>query len=117
MTNAEAITAFADMLKRGEHKEAADRFNAPDIVSIEAMDGPMARAEGRAAVKAKSDWWNSAHEIHTAEAFGPYRNGDQFVIRFVIDVTVKETGERVQMDEAGLYTVRDGLIVEERFFY
>jgi ketosteroid isomerase-like protein len=38
-------------------------------------------------------------------------------MRFAIDVTVKETGERVRMDEAGLYTMRDGLIVEERFFY
>ncbi len=117
MTNEEAITAFADLLKRGEHHEAAERFNAADIVSLEAMDGPMARVEGRAAVKSKSDWWYSAHEIHAAEAFGPYRNGDQFVMRFAIDVTVKETGQRVQMDEAGLYTVHDGLIVEERFFY
>lgn len=117
MTNDDAITTFADMLKRGEHQEAAERFNAAHIVSIEAMDGPMARVEGRAAVKAKSDWWYSAHEVHSAEAFGPYRNGDQFVMRFAVDVTVKETGQRVQMDEAGLYTIRDGLIVEERFFY
>lgn len=31
-----------------------------------------------------------------------------------MDVTPKD-GERMQMDEIGLYTVRDGKIVEERF--
>jgi len=117
MTNADAIAAFAEMLKRGEHKEAAERFNGADIVSIEAMDGPMARVEGRDAVKAKSDWWYGAHEVHSAKADGPYVSGNQFVMRFDIDITVRETGERSAMAEAGLYTIRDGMIVEERFFY
>ncbi len=117
MTTAETAAAFTDMLKRGEHEAAAARFNAPAIVSIENMDGPMARVEGTQAVKAKSDWWNGAHEIHSAQAHGPYLNGEQFIVRFDMDVTVKETGVRMQMSEAGLYTVRDGKIVEERFFY
>ena len=36
---------------------------------------------------------------------------------FDMDVTAKQTGQRMQMREIGLYTVRDGKIVEERFFY
>jgi hypothetical protein len=117
MTTAELAKAFTDMLKAGEHTEAAAMFNAPDIVSIEAMDGPMARVQGTAAVKAKSDWWYGAHDIHSASAAGPFVNGAQFVVRFNLDVTAKETGQRMQMEEAGLYTVKDGKIVEERFFY
>ena len=34
-----------------------------------------------------------------------------------MDVTVKESGQRMQMDEIGLYTVRDGKIAEERFLF
>jgi ketosteroid isomerase-like protein len=34
-----------------------------------------------------------------------------------MDLTPKATGERITMDEVGLYTIRDGKIVEERFFY
>ncbi len=117
MSNSEAIKAFTDLLKAGDHQEAARRFNAPDIVSIEAMEGPMARVEGADAVKAKSDWWYGAHEVHSATTEGPYVNGDQFVVRFAIDVTQKETGQRIQMQEVGLYTMRDGKVVEERFFY
>jgi ketosteroid isomerase-like protein len=38
-------------------------------------------------------------------------------VRFKYDVTPKHTGKRMTMDETGLYTVRDGKIVKEEFFY
>ena len=114
---AEIAAEFTAMLKAGDHEGAATRFNSPDIVSIEAMEGPMARIQGTAAVKAKSDWWYGAHEIHSASAEGPYVNGVQFSVIFAMDVTKKEDGQRIQMQEVGLYTVKDGKIVEERFFY
>lgn len=103
-------------MKENKHIEAAAQFNANDIVSLEPMEGPMAEARGAEAVKAKSDWWFGAHEVHSNEAFGPYVNGDQFSLRFNMDITAKESGERMQMEEVGLYTVRDGKITEERFF-
>jgi ketosteroid isomerase-like protein len=109
--------AFTAMLKAGDHRGAATRFHADDIVSVEAMDGPMARLEGRAAVEGKSDWWYANHEVHRAETEGPYVNGDRFILRFDLDVTEKATGKRTTMTETGLYTVRDGKVVEERFFY
>jgi ketosteroid isomerase-like protein len=117
MTNSETAKAFTDMLKAGDHEGAAKKFNSANIVSLEAMDGPMARVEGTAAVKAKSDWWYGAHEVHSVTAEGPYVNGDQFTVRFAMDVTTKETGQRMQMQEVGLYTVKDGKIVEEKFMY
>lgn len=117
MDTAELATAFTAMLRAGQHVEAAGRFNAPDIVSLEAMPGDMAICRGTAAVKAKSDWWYDNHTIHSFETGDALVNGDQFLLRFVIDVTRLYTGERVKAEEFGLYTVRDGKIVEERFFY
>ncbi|MFM9976053.1 MAG: SnoaL-like domain-containing protein [Beijerinckiaceae bacterium] len=117
MTTAELAKTFTDMLKTGQHEEAAAKFNAPDIISLEAMEGAMARVQGTAAVKAKSDWWYGAHEVHSTSAEGPYVNGDQFSVVFNMDVTAKETGQRIQMQEVGLYTVKDGKIVEEKFMY
>ena len=46
---------------------------------------------------------------------GPYVHGDQFVVRFNMDVTPKG-GKRMTLDEVGLYTIQNGNIVEERFF-
>ena len=48
---------------------------------------------------------------------GPYVNGEQFALRFSLDVTQKANGQRMQMEEVGLYTLRDGKVAEERFFF
>ena len=47
---------------------------------------------------------------------GPFVHGDQFTLRFTMDVTPKG-GARMTMDETALYTVKNGKVVEERFFY
>lgn len=116
-TTAETAKAFTDLLKAGDHHGAAETFNAPHIVSIEAMDGPMARIEGMDAIRAKGEWWYANHEVHSVVTEGPYVNGDTFVVTFAMDITPKASGERMQMTEAALYTVKGGKIVEERFFY
>jgi len=117
MTTKDIATAFADLCKAGNLDEAGHRFWSDDIVSIEAMEGPMARVEGRAAVDAKSAWWYANHTVHAVTTEGPYLNGDQFALRFAMDITPKATGQRTSFTEMALYTVRDGQVVEERFFY
>jgi ketosteroid isomerase-like protein len=117
MNTHQVAAEFAALCKAGQHEQAGERFWADDIVSREAMEGDMAMLKGRAAVKGKGEWWYANHEIHSAETQGPYVNGDQFMLRFIMDITVKASGQRMQMDEMGLYTVRDGKVTEERFFY
>jgi ketosteroid isomerase-like protein len=108
---------FVYLYNAGQYDEIASKYWSDDVTSIENMEGPMARVEGKAAVQGKSDWWFGAHEVHSSTCAGPYVNGDQFAVRYSIDVTNRESGQRVQMDEVGVYTVRNGKIVEERFFY
>ena len=116
MTTAEIAKEFTDALRAGKFA-AAEGFWSDDVASFEAMDGPMREVRGRDNVHAKGEWWTANHDVHGFEAFGPYVNGDQFTLRFKIDVTPKADGKRVQMEEVGLYTVRNGKIAEERFFY
>ncbi len=104
------------MTKAGDF-HIGEKYWADDVVSIEAMDGPMARVEGRAAAQGKSDWWYGAHEVNSTETFGPFVNGDRIAIHWKMDVTQKDSGERIRMDEVALYTIRTGKIAEERFFY
>jgi hypothetical protein len=117
MTTKDIAEAFAALCREGKFQEAGERFWADDVVSIEAMEGPMARLAGRPAVQGKSDWWYANHEIHGFETHGPWLNGAQFALRFIVDVTPKATGQRMRQEEIGLYTVKDGKVVEERFFY
>ena len=116
MTTTEIAKDLVAMCAEGKFDEAGEKYWADDVVSREAMDGPMARIQGKDAARGKGEWWVNAHEVHDSEVSGPYVNGDQFIVRFTMDLTVKETGQRIKMDEMGLYTVRDGKIVEESFF-
>lgn len=116
MTNQELANAFTDLCKKGEFDEAGKRFWSDEIASIEPMEGEMSNIKGRAAVEAKGAWWYANNEVHNVVVEGPYVHGDQFVVRFKMDLTPKGQA-RVSMDEVGLYTVRDGKITEERFFY
>ncbi len=117
MTTLETATEFTNLLKQNDHEGAASTYNADDIVSYEAMEGPMAVCEGKEAVRQKGEWWFANHEVHGGSVEGPFVHGDQFAVYFTMDITPKATGERMTMTEVGLYSVEDGKITEERFFY
>jgi hypothetical protein len=112
------VVAFTNA---GQGMAAIDALYDEKIVSIEGQgsDEMPARMEGIEAIRGKSAWWYDNHEIHAIRATGPYCGfrDDQFVVRFEMDVTFEPTGERQQMEEVGLYTVRDGRIVQEEFLY
>ena len=116
-----AIRAIADdvvaLANAGDLDAIGEKYWDADVVSIEAGEGPMAVTDGIDAVRGKSLWWVGAHEVHSVQAHGPWVNGDQFTVRFVMDVTVKESATRMTMDEIALYTIDAGKIIEERFFY
>jgi ketosteroid isomerase-like protein len=116
MSVAEVAKAFTAALKAGDF-EKAEALWSDDVVSYEAMDGPMAELRGRKAVHDKGVWWTENHDIHAFKVEDPLVNGDTFVVRFAMDVTVKQTGERNAMDEIAVYKVKNCRIVEERFFY
>jgi ketosteroid isomerase-like protein len=119
MTTLEVGKKLVELCKQGKNHEAMETLYSPDIVSVEArvVEGLPAEARGRAAVEAKSKWWSDNHTVHSASCDGPWPNGDRFVVRFTYDVTNKPSNQRFQMDEAALFTVKDGKIVREEFFY
>ena len=107
------------LCREGKNMEALDTLFANDVVSVEAGGPPgMNReANGLAAVKGKGEWWIANHEVHSALITGPWPHDNRFIVGFKYDVTNKPSGTRMVMDEVGLYTVRDGKIVREEFFY
>ena len=119
MTTMEIANKLADLCRQGKNAEALATLYADDVVSVEAvaMPGMQQEARGIAAVKDKGEWWVANHEVHSANLTGPWPHGERFIVGFQYDVTNKPSGARFQMDEAALYTVRDGKIVREEFFY
>ena len=117
MTVKDIADDLVALCKAGKFDESGEKYWADDVVSYEAAPGDMARIAGKDGVRGKGEWWAANHEVHSVEVTGPFVNGDQFVVGFKMDVTPKSTGERIILDEVGLYTIKDGKIVEERFFY
>ena len=113
---------LVELCKQGKNLEAVDHLYSPNIVSIEPHEGPgmPARQEGIKAIRDKNEWWLKNHQIHSHDVTGPWSNGDQFTVHFKYDVTGTGgpmKGKRMQVEEVGLYTVRNGKVAEERFFY
>ncbi len=107
--------------KEGKNLESINTLYAESIESIEAAEPQQGGArvtKGIEGVRGKNQWWSENHEIHSASVSGPYPHGDdRFAVRFEYDITNKPSGMRIQMDEVGVFTVSDGKIVKEEFFY
>jgi ketosteroid isomerase-like protein len=118
MKTNEIANKLVELCRQGRNRECKD-FYADDAVSVEAFAPPGmdSVSKGVAAIQAKGAWWSENHEIHSAVVAGPWPLEDRFIVGFKYDVTNKPSGKRMQMEEMALYTVQNGKIVREEFFY
>jgi hypothetical protein len=107
------------MCRQGKNFDVMKQFYADNIVSVEAVRRNTGSFEttGKAAVIQKSAEWAAANEIHGGTVDGPFQLGDRFAVVFAFEVTPKSTGQRVTAREVAIYTVENGLITREEFFY
>jgi hypothetical protein len=110
---------LVSLCQAGKYLDAVGKLYSKDIVSVEPIDSPQKPAEMRGIdiIRGKNERWVENNEIHKAEAIGPFVGEGLFAVRFDLDFTIKQSGQRVQLCEMGLYTVEDGKIVREQFFY
>ena len=119
----ETLTKIAnDLIDYGNRNEAVAGLKAlyaDDAVSVEAADMGMGRErKGVQEIIAKHEAWNSMVEAHETKIHGPFFHGpSQFGLIFELDSTNRQTGERSDMKELAIYTVEDGKIAREEFFY
>ena len=119
MTTQEVANQLVHLCKHGKFMDAIHELYDKDVLSIEAMAGPdgVKEMRGLELVVKKGEWWTANHEVHSAHVEGPMVAGNSFCVRFNMDVTNKQSGHRMQMDELAIYQVKDGKIVKEEFFY
>ncbi len=113
-------TDLVELCRQGKNIEAIDRLYAQDVVSTEAaeMPGMPLVVRGRDAVRKKNEDWVKGTTVHSAEIRGPFPHGDdRFAVFGRYDITSKANGQRMQMEEVGVYKVKDGKVVQEDFFY
>lgn len=114
---------FVDLCNQGKNFDVMEQMYAPDIVSVEASGEEVA---GKRPVIEKSRRWGASNTVNGEQVRGPFfdtanggadRSSGQFAVHFTFDVTPKSTGRRVTLEEVGVYTVKDGQITREQFFY
>jgi ketosteroid isomerase-like protein len=110
---------LVNLCRAGRNLDAITKLYSPKIVSIESVGSEEMPAEmtGIDAIRQKNEWWFENNEVHKAETNGPFVGENQFAVQYTFDVTFKPTGQRTEMSEMALYTVKDGKIVREQFFY
>ena len=113
---------LVEFCRNGLNLDAIASLYARDIVSVEAVGGPDVPQEVRGIEKVveKNKHWYENNEIHHASAEGPFPNGDRFAVLFEYETTAKagpRKGQRSRFEEVALYTVKNGKIVREEFFY
>jgi len=119
MTTQEIAKRYVALCQAGKFEGCFDELYSKDAVSIEAaaMPGTEKTVKGLDAIRGKSKKWNESNVVHSAEVAGPFPNDNRFGVHFVFDVTDKPSGKRMKMDEIGLFTIENGKITREEFFY
>jgi hypothetical protein len=119
MTPFEVAKKYVELCKDHQNHVALETLFSPDALSVEAaaMPGMPAEVRGLKALAEKGQQWMANHEVHGAKVEGPWPHGNRFIVRFSYDVTNKPSGRRFQMEEAALFTIENGKITREEFFY
>ncbi len=122
MTTKEISDRLVALCRAGRNMEAVDTLLSEDVVSVEARGDETMPAvmSGRDVIRGKNDWWIRNHKVHSAEVKGPFPNGDRFAVIYdfvVTPVAGPMAGQKLRMEEVALYTVTDGRISREEFFY
>jgi SnoaL-like domain len=115
-TPLEVAQEVADLIRSGASGEVEEKYHAAGIESVEGVGMSMAWS-GKKAVLAKYRGWEADHEIHSMNVEGPWVGATGFALRFSLDATQKSTGQRNQMEEIAVYTVKNGKIVREEFHF
>ncbi|HMB39152.1 MAG TPA: SnoaL-like domain-containing protein [Wenzhouxiangellaceae bacterium] len=117
-TTAEVAVDFTALWLAGEFRAAGEKYWAEDVISIEPnglRDGADAECRGIDAVRRKNLRWCSTHGIEDLNLDGPFVTGSQFAL--FADMLIAHAGQRRPHSEIAVFAVRDGRIIEERFFY
>ncbi|MBS2026563.1 MAG: nuclear transport factor 2 family protein [Deltaproteobacteria bacterium] len=116
MNTQDIASEFTSLCRSGKFEEAGKKFWSDDVLSIEPMPGDEARLQGKKAVEGKGKKFMEGHQVHSVKVEGPFVNGDEFTVRFEMEVTPKGKS-RMTMREIALYRVKNGKVAEEKFFF
>ena len=113
---------LVELMSAGKNLDAIKELYADNAKHVEVMDAPWCPRiiEGKTTLLQKAEQFHKATTVHSATVGKPIVNGDQFILPMSLDCTSNDgpmAGQRMNMSETALYTVKNGKITEGKFFY
>ncbi len=118
MTTQEVANRLVELCRMGNYEGAQKELFSEDAVSVEPEHTQgLQTATGLDAIVAKGHHFQSMlEEVHGGSVSDPVIAGNKFAISIILDATMKGQG-RMNMEEIGVYDVKDGKVVKEQFFF
>lgn len=118
MTTQEVADRLVNLCREGKHEQVVQELYAPNIVSIEPEGAPNQIVEGLEAIIAKGKQFDSRIEkVNSSFISDPVVAENFFSCSMLMNVNMKGVPVPVDMHEVCVYTVNNGKIVQEQFFY
>jgi len=120
MTTADIATTLCRLCEDGRNMEALETLYGEEVVSVEAFGSPGFEREvrGKGPVRDKNEAWGAMHQIEQSTVTGPFLHGDhRFAVVFRFAGRNRQSGQPFDMTEVAVYTVEDGKISREEFYY
>ena len=111
---------FTAMLRLGNFAAAGDAYWAGDVISVEPVDLPdgiPAKVMGIEATRRKCHTRFDIARIDELSIDGPFVTGNQFALFIDMMIAGSASGKAQPFTEIAVFTVCDGRITEERYFY
>lgn len=118
MTTQEVANRLVELLKIGDYPTIYSELFSPDVVNVEPKGTPWEPVQGLEAIAKKGKDFDAMLEaIHSSEVSDPLAADNFISLAMKTIVTWKGATEQSSLDEICVYTVKDGKIVREEFFY
>lgn len=118
MSTQEVANRLVTLCRKGKYEQVVKELYSPDIVSVEAEGAPNRIVKGLEAIAEKGRAFESKIEkINKSVVTDPVVADNFFSLGMLMNVQMKGMPVAIDMDEICVYTVREGKIIREEFFY
>jgi len=118
MTTQEVANRLVELCRAGKYEETVKELYSPEIVSVEPEGAPNRIVKGLEAIAAKSmKFERMVEKVNKSVISDPIVAENFFSCSMLMNVQMKGAPHAIDMDEVCVYTVNEGKIVKEEFFY
>jgi len=118
MTTQEVANRLVELCRTGNYEQAHKELYAQDALSVEPEGVPNRTSQGLEALAQKGQKFEEMVEtMHKSEVSDPIVAENFFSCSMKMNMTMKGVPQPVDMDELCMFTVKDGKITKEEFFY